>query len=140
MLDTLAPYATQIALVLTALALGAVWVTAIASPNCSFDKLDGSRADRHVRELLSQTALPIAVLMFIAGGAFLVATSIAAAITAFITGFGFFTNRWMLAPRVGKLPPGAKSSRKGQRMVTVSFTLMFALTAVITLVLGFIGI
>lgn len=140
MLETLRPYATQGGLIFAALALGAVWVAAIASPNCSFDKLNGARADTHVRELLNQTATPIAFLMAASGTFFLVAMSLAAGATAWLTAFGFFSNRWMLAPRTGKLPPGAKSSRKEQRRVSVAITLIFAIGAIATLVLGLIGI
>jgi hypothetical protein len=35
-----------------ALAIGASWVAAVVSPNLSFDKLTGARADGHVRELI----------------------------------------------------------------------------------------
>jgi hypothetical protein len=138
-MEALAPYARQLGIIAAALALGAAYVAAIASPNCSFDKLDGSRADRHVRELLSQTSFPLSVMMLVAAAGFFIGGALAAAITSSVTAFGFFSSRWMLAPRKGKLPPGAKSSRKGQRMVSVSFTLMFAAGALVALVLGVAG-
>ena len=64
-----------IALITCAMAIGASWVASIASPNCSFDKLTGARADSHVRELLYRTASPIAGLMLVSGALFLLATS-----------------------------------------------------------------
>ncbi|MEZ5946400.1 MAG: hypothetical protein R3C13_04370 [Hyphomonas sp.] len=140
MLEQIARFATHLGLVFTSLAVGAAWVAAIASPNCSFDKLDGSRADRHVRELLNQTAIPIAGMMLAAGAFFMLATSWAAGATAMLAAFGFYSTRWMLAPKVGKTPKGMKTSHKGQRAVSVSLTLVFMLIAVTAAVLGIIGI
>ncbi len=136
MLQTLTQFASDLGLIFCALSVGAAWVTTIASPNCSFDKLDGSRADRHVRELLRQTSVPMAAMMTIAGAFFLLATSWAAGATAFIAAFGFYSNVWMLAPKTGKAPHGSKSSPKAQRAVSVSFSLIFALAAVIAAILG----
>lgn len=140
MLQNLAALASQLGLIFCALAIGSSWVASIASPNCSFDKLDGSRADRHVRELLRQTALPIAGLMLAAGAFFLLAASWAAGGTAFLAAFGFYSTRLMLAPKKGKLPPGHKSSPKSQRAVSVSLSLMFMAIAVIAAILGMVGI
>jgi hypothetical protein len=140
MFSALQPLFAQIGLVFASLAIGATWITAIAAPNCSFDKLDGSRADTHVRDLLRQTAVPIAVLMAIGGAGFLLGGSIGAGVTALTTAFGFLANRWMLAPRNGKLPTGVKGSRTGQRTVSVSFALMFALVGIGAIILGLVGI
>ena len=140
MLKNLGDLSAQLGLIFCALAIGASWVASIASPNCSFDKLDGSRADRHVRELLNQTAIPIAGMMLAAGAFFLLATSWAAAATAMLAAFGFYSARLMLAPKVGKTPHGAKTSRKGQRAVSVSLSLMFMLVAVVAAILGVIGV
>ena len=46
---TLQSVLNNLALMACALAIGASWVAAIVSPNCSFDKLTGARADGHVR-------------------------------------------------------------------------------------------
>ena len=140
MFQGLAAITTSLGLVFSAMAIGASWVAAIASPNCSFDKLDGSRADRHVRELLHQTSTPIAGMMLASGAFFLLATSWAAGITALLAAFGFFSNRWMLAPKTGKNPKGVKTSRKSQRQVSVSFSLIFTLIAIVSASLGVIGI
>ena len=138
MLQGISATATHLGLLFGAMAIGASWVAAIASPNCSFDKLDGSRADRHVRELLLQTSTPIAGMMLASGAFYLLATSWAAAITALLAAFGFFSNRWMLAP--GKKTKGVRTSRKDQRAVSVSFSLMFALVAIVSAVLGMVRI
>ncbi|MCA8900985.1 MAG: hypothetical protein KDA53_07005 [Hyphomonas sp.] len=140
MLQNLTALASQLGLIFCALAIGASWVAAIAAPNCSFEELDGSRADRHVRELLNQTAIPIAGMMLAAGALFLLATSWAAGGTAFLAAFGFYATRMMLAPKQGKAPPGHKTSRKGQRAVSVSLSLMFMVVAVIAAILGMVGI
>ena len=140
MIQEFAKLATQLGLIFSALAVGASWVAAIASPNCSFDKLDGSRADRHVRELLHQTSTPIAGMMLAAGACFLLATHWAAGVTALLAAFGFYSNRWMLAPKTGKAPHGSRTSRKGQRAVSVSLTLIFTLVAIVAAILGMVGI
>ena len=140
MIQELAKLATYMGLIFSALAIGASWVATIAAPNCSFDELDGSRADRHVRELLHKTSTPIAGMMLASGACFLLATSWAAGVTALLAAFGFYSNRWMLAPKTGKAPPGSRTSRKGQRAVSVSLSLVFMLVAVTAAVLGMVGL
>lgn len=140
MITEIQQYAGGLGVAASAMAIGAGWVVTIASPNCSFDKLDGSRADRHVRELLHQTATPIAAIMLAAAALFALATSWAAAVTAALAAFGFFSTRLMLAPKEGKNPKGVKTRRKDQRAVSVSLSLMFMLIAVIAGILGLIGI
>ena len=80
MFEGISTTATDLGLLCGAMAIGSSWVAAIASPNCSFDKLDGSRADRHVRELLLQTSTPIAGMMLASAAFYLLATSWAAAV------------------------------------------------------------
>ena len=140
MFQNLSDLASSLGLIFCAIAIGAAWVAAIASPNCSFDELDGSRADRHVRELLRQTSAPMAGLMLASAALFALATSWAAAGTALVTAFGFFANRWMLAPRKGKKPRGERTSRKDQRAMSVSFSLVFTLSAIIAATLGVFGV
>ncbi|MAN45155.1 MAG: hypothetical protein GYB49_12460 [Alphaproteobacteria bacterium] len=140
MLQGFAATSTHLGLICCAMAIGASWVAAIASPNCSYDKLDGSRADRHVRELLHMTSTPIAGMMLASGSLFLLSSSWAAGVTALLAAFGFFSNRWMLAPKTGKNPKGVRTSRKGQRAVSVSLSLMFTLIAIIAAILAMVGI
>ncbi|MEQ9436225.1 hypothetical protein [Hyphomonas sp.] len=140
MITEIQQYAGGLGVAASAMAIGAGWVVTIASPNCSFDRLDGSRADGHVRELLHQTATPIAAIMLAATALFVLATSWAAAVTAGLAAFGFFSTRLMLAPKEGKNPKGVRTSRKDQRAVSVSLSLMFMLIAVISGILGLIGI
>jgi len=71
---------------------------------------------------------------------FAIATSWAATVTAALAAFGFFSTRLMLAPKEGKNPKGVRTSRKDQRAVSVSLSLMFMLIAVIAGILGLIGI
>lgn len=140
MFQNLAAIASNLGLIFCALAVGASWVAAIAAPNCSFEELDGSRADRHVRELLYTTSTPIAGMMLAAGACFLLAAHWGAGATAMLAAFGFYSNRWMLAPKTGKAPKGTRTSRKGQRAVSVSLSLIFMLVAVIAAILGMIGL
>jgi hypothetical protein len=89
---------------------------------------------------LHQTANPIAAIMLAATALFALATSWAAAVTAALAAFGFFSTRLMLAPKEGKNPKGVRTRRKDQRAVSVSLSLMFMLIAVIAGILGLIGI
>ncbi|KCZ90078.1 hypothetical protein [Hyphomonas johnsonii] len=140
MVQEIQNYAGGLGVAASAMAIGAAWVVTIASPNCSYDKLDGSRADGHVRELLHQTAIPIACMMLAAGALFALATSWVACATALLAAFGFYATRMMLAPKVGKNPKGVRTRRKDQRAVSVSLSLMFTLIAVIAAILGLIGL
>ncbi len=140
MIGPLSEFANNVGLLLLGVAIGAVWVAAIASPNCSFDKLDGSRADRHVRELLYQTATPIGFLALSAAIAFVLGGSWIAAACAAVSGFGFFSTRLMLAPKEGRGPPGTRTRRKEQRGTSVSLSLMFEVFAVLGAILGAFGV
>ena len=140
MLQSLQTLSNGIALITCAMAIGASWVAAIASPKCSFDKLTGARADTHVRELLYRTATPIAGMMLISGALFLVATSWIAGAVALVSSFGFFSTRMMLAPKEGKTPKGVRTRRKEQRGSSVLLSLMFTLAAAAAAVLGLFGL
>jgi amino acid permease len=140
MLGQLSPFVNAIALICAAMAIGASWVATIASPNCSFDKLDGSRADRHVRELLYQTAIPIAGMMLAAAALFVLAGSYIAGATAAIAAFGFYSTRMMLAPKQGRNPRGVRTQRKDQRGTSVILSLMFTIVAIISALLGAFGV
>lgn len=140
MLYSLQTLAGGIALISCAMAIGASWVASIASPNCSFDKLTGARADSHVRELLYRTATPIAGMMLASGALFLIATSWIAGSVALVSAFGFFSTRMMLAPKEGKNPQGVRTRRKEQRGSSVLLSLMFTLAAVAAAVLGLFGV
>lgn len=136
MFESLQIYANFIGVGLAAMSVGASWVSAIASPNCSYDKLDGSRADRHVRELIYSTALGISGMLLGSGMLFLLGTSWIAAVTALMAAFGFYATRMMLAPKAGKNKRGVKTSRKKQRAYSVSFSLVFTVVAFAAMVLG----
>lgn len=128
------------ALIACAMAIGASWVASVVSPNCSFDKLTGARADTHVRELLYRTATPIAGLMLVSGSLFLLAASWIAGAVALVSSFGFFGTRMMLAPKTGKNPKGVRTRRKEQRGSSVMLSLMFTLAAVTAALLGLFGV
>ena len=136
----LANISNGIGIAFNGMAIGAAFVSAIAAPNAGFDKLTGGRADTFIRELLYRTANPQAVMMLVAALAFFFGSSWVAGATALIGAFGFYSNRMMLAPKEGKLPRGAKTSRKGQRMMSVSLALMFLLIALVSIILGVIGV
>ena len=140
MLQSLQTLSNSIALITCAMAIGASWVASIASPNCSFDKLTGARADTHVRELLYRTATPIAGMMLVSGALFLLATSWIAGMVALVSSFGFFSTRMMLAPKEGKNPKGVRTRRKEQRGSSVMLSLMFAVAAVAAALLGLFGL
>lgn len=132
----LATLLNTIALMVCGLAIGASWVASVVSPNLSFDKLTGGRADGHVRELIHRTSPQLGFLMVVAGGLFLFASSLVAGIVSFVAAFGFYATRMMLAPKEGKNAPGVRTKRKEQRGTSVGLVLMFTATAFIAAVLG----
>lgn len=140
MLQTLQTLSGGVALIFCAMTIGASWVASVVSPNCSFDKLTGARADTHVRELLYRTATPLSGMMLVAAALFLLATSWVSAVVALISSFGFFATRMMLAPKEGKNPKGVRTRRKEQRGSSVMLSLMFTAAAVIAAVLGLFGL
>lgn len=141
MFDMLQAYAGDIATLMFGLAAGGAWAAVIAAPNVSYDRLDASRADGHVRTLLLETCTPISGLLLAAAALSLLAGHMAAAIVAGVGAFGFFTNRWTLAAKKkGEAPPGVRQKKKTQRVVAVSFSLIFAVVALAGAVLSIIGI
>lgn len=140
MFEQIQSYANALGVALSAMTVGASWVASIASPNCSYDKLDGSRADGHVRELIYQTATPIAGMSLGAGMLYLLGQSWVAAATVMLAAFGFYATRMMLAPKHGSNPKGVKTSRKSQRAYSVTLSLVFTAVAIIGLILGVIGV
>jgi hypothetical protein len=140
MLDSLQPLLNNLGLMTAALAIGASWVASIVSPNCSFDKLTGARADGHVRELIHRTSPQLGFLMAVSGALFLFAASWIAGIVSFVAAFGFYATRMMLAPKEGKNPHGVRTRRKEQRGTSVALSLTFTATALTAAVLGLFGI
>lgn len=125
------------------LAVGCAWVAAVASPNCSYDKLDYSRADSHVRELLERTSTLIAGLLLAGTALAILGGSRGAAILSALAAAGFFSNRWTLSPMKSRqVAPGVKRApkKKTQRVVAVSLSLMFGAAAAIAGVLAVFGV
>ncbi len=116
------------------------WTAAVIVANMAFDGLDVQRADRHLRRVLVGAAGFQAILAFAAGGTALLGGAFAAAITAAVAGLGFLSNMWTLAPRKGKLPPGARRNEKARRGLAVSLTLMVTIAVMAAGVLAVLGI
>lgn len=141
MLETIRDFGQSGAVLLLGLATGAAWIMAIVAPNVSYDRLDASRADGHIREMLKAGSDPIAVILLAAGALAILGGALVAGITSFLAAFGFFTNRWTLASfKPGETPPGARRRRKTQRVVAVSLTLMFSLVTALAAVLALLGL
>ena len=141
MLEMIRDFGQGGAVLLIGMATGAAWIAAIAAPNCSYDRLDASRADGHVRQLLKTTSDPIAVLLLAAAALCVLGGAIGAGITSGVAALGFFSNRWTLASfKRGETPPGARRRRKTQRVAAVSLTLMFTLVCAIAGVMAIMGI
>jgi hypothetical protein len=130
----------NLALMTCAVAIGASWVASIVSPNCSFDKLTGARADGHVRELIHRTSPQLGFLMAVSGGLFLFASSLIAGIVSIVAAFGFYATRMLLAPKEGKNAPGVRTRRKEQRGTSVALSLTFTAASMIAAVLGLFGL
>lgn len=122
------------------LAIGGAWMAAVVSPNCSFDKLTGARADTHVRELLYRALLPVGLMMLVSAGLFLISGSWAAAIASALSAFGFLATRLMLAPKKGRNPRGVPTRRRDQRAISVLLCLMFMLSSLVAVLLGLSGL
>lgn len=140
MFENLQTLFNNLGLITSALAIGASWVASIVSPNCSFDKLTGARADGHVRELIHRTSPQLGFLMAVSGILFLLAASWIAGIVAIVAAFGFYATRMMLSPKEGKNAPGVRTRRKEQRGMSVSLSLIFTIAAVTAAILGLFGV
>lgn len=140
MLENLHSLLNSLGLITGSLAVGASWVASIVSPNCSFDKLTGARADGHVRELIHRTSPQTGFLMVVTGALFLFASSLVAGIVALVAAFGFYATRMMLAPKEGKNAPGVRTRRKEQRGTSVGLFLTFTAASIVAIVLGLLGL
>lgn len=141
MFDALQTVAGGLAVLLAGLATGAAWVVTIVSPNCSFDRLDYSRADGHVRELLKSASGPIAAVLLASAALAVLGGAYGSAVLSGLAALGFFSNRWTLsATRSGARPPGVRQRKKTQRVVAVGFSLMFAGVAGVAAALAVFGV
>ncbi len=141
MLSALQSVAGALAAVVAGIAAGGAWVASVAAPNCSFDRLDYSRADGHVRQLLRDIAPQLAALLLAAAALSVLAGAFGAAVLSGLSAVGFFTNRWTLAPRDrSRVPPGVRQRKKSQRVVAVGFSLMFTGVAMVAAVLAAFGV
>ena len=140
MLEAIRTFGQSGAILLLGLAVGAAWITTIVAPNTSYDELDNADADHHVRELLRASSDPIAVTLLVACALAILGGALAAGVSAGIAAFGFFTNRWTLgsgSPSTRKKQDG--TAGKTQRVLAVSFTLVFSLVAAVSAVLAVLG-
>jgi len=141
MFNWFAAFAGELGALFAGVAAGMAWVACVIAPNVSHDRLDASRADGHIRQLILSVSTVTSGLLLAATAFSVLAFNFGAGICAGLAAFGFFTNRWTLAPKKkGEAPPGVRQSRKTRRTVAVSFSLMFTLVAVAAAVLGTFGI
>ncbi len=141
MLATLQSHLGSITILLIGIAVGAGWICAILAPNVFYEKLDGSRANTQVKNLLRTGSTPIAGLLLAAACCAFLSGLLVSGILALISSLGFFLNRWTLAGfKRGDTPPGAKRRRSSQRIVAVSLSLLFLLTASIAGLLAAFGV
>ncbi len=137
MFETIQSTASAFAGVLAGAAAGLAWGVGVMAPNCSFDRLDYSRADGHVRQLLKDGSAMISALLLAAAALGVLGGAYGSAILSLLAAIGFFTNRWTLAPRKKtEGAPGLRQRKKSQRIVAVSLSLMFAAVAAIAAVLA----
>ncbi|MEL6211417.1 MAG: hypothetical protein AAFR44_14815 [Pseudomonadota bacterium] len=141
MFETIQSTAGGFAIAASALATGAAWIACIAAPNCSFDRLDYSRADGHVRQLLKDASGQIAVILLAACALAAIAGAYGSATLSGLAAAGFLTNSWTLAPRKrSESPPGVRQKKKSQRIVAVSLSLMFTAVSAIASILAVFSI
>lgn len=141
MFETIQTVSGALAATLAGLATGAAWVVTVAAPNCSFDRLDYSRADGHVRDLLAATSPQIAGVLLAAAALAMLGQAYGSAVLCVLAAGGFFSNTWTLARRKkSEAPPGVRQRKKTQRIVAVWFSLMFGLVAAIAAMLAVFGV
>ncbi|MGB3626787.1 MAG: hypothetical protein WA989_13210 [Henriciella sp.] len=133
MLEGMRDLAQALSIALFGFSSGCAWVAAIVAPNTSYDRLDYSRAEGHVRVLLTSASNHVAFVLIAASALAVLAGAVGAGIVGALAAGGFFTNRWTLAPRKKseRAPAGTKARDKTKRVVAVSLTLIFTLVAVI---------
>lgn len=133
MLDGLREISHLTSIALFGFGCGCAWIAAIVGPNTSYDRLDASRADGHVRLLLTNASGHVAFALLAASALAVLAGAIGAGIVGALAAAGFFTNRWTLAARKKseRAPPGVRARDKTKRVVAVSLTLIFTLVAAI---------
>ena len=142
MFSALSEFAADIAIALLGLAVGAGWVVVILSPNSSYDGNDSTaRADTQIKRLLKDSCIPITLILLAAGAFAILGRSWIAGASAFLAAFGFYSNRWTLAPKKrGSTPTGVRTRRKDQQRLAMGFSLVFLMVAVIALVLAVFGL
>lgn len=133
MLDGLRDLAQALSIALFGFSSGCAWIAAIVAPNTSYDRLDYSRADGHIRLLLVNSSGHVAFTLLAATALAFLAGAVGAGIVGGLAAAGFFSNRWTLAPRTKeeRAPKGVRTREKTKRVVAVSLTLIFTLIAVI---------
>ena len=122
-------------------ATGLAWGIGVMAPNCSFDRLDYSRADGHARQLLKDGSGLVSGLLLASAALAILGGAFGAGILAVLAAAGFFTNRWTLAPRKKtEGAPGLRQRKKSQRIVAVSLSLIFAGVSGLAGVLAVLGV
>ncbi len=130
MLGSIQSLAAGFAAMFAAGAAGLAWGIGVMAPNCSFDRLDYSRADGHVRQLLKDGSGVISGMLLAAAALAILGGAYGSAVLSVIAAGGFFTNRWTLSPRQkSEGAPGLRQRKKSQRIVAVSLSLIFAAVA-----------
>ena len=141
MFASLQSHLEGITILLIGIAVGGGWICAILAPNVFYEKLDGSRANTQVKNLLRSGSTPIAGLLLAGACCAFLSGLLVSGILSLIASLGFFLNRWTLAGfKRGDTPPGAKRRRSSQRIVAVSLSLLFLLTASAAGVMATFGI
>ncbi|MAP95127.1 MAG: hypothetical protein CMK07_09270 [Ponticaulis sp.] len=141
MFENLQDILTSFAALLCGFATGGAWIGVVVVPNESFDHMDYSRADRHVRDVLKSGSTAIAGTLLAASAFAVLGGSFGAAAIAALACFGFFTNRWTLSKRTEpSSPPGTRQRKKSQRIVAVALSLMFGLAAAAAGIMAVFGI
>lgn len=130
MLENLQDVLASLAALACGIAAGGTWIGVVVVPNESFDHMDYTRADRHVREVLKSGSTAIAGTLLAGSALSVLAGAFGAGAVAALAAFGFFTNRWTLAKRAApSAPPGTRQRKKSQRIVAVALSLMFGVAA-----------
>ena len=136
MLETFRTMSAEISVLLIGLATGITFTTTIVAPNVSFDRLDGQRANGHVRSLIRSGSSIAATIYVICACLFLIGGAYGAASLSTLAAFGFFTNLWTLAPSKRVKGVSVSGREKSKRVIAISMSIMFMFVGLIAGIIG----
>lgn len=126
----------DVGVLLAGLATGIALTITVIAPNTSFDRLDGQRANGHVRALLRSGSFAVGFIYIAAAMLFLISAAYGAGSLSALAAFGFFTNFWTLAPSKRIKGVSVSGREKSKRVIAMSMSIMFMLAGLVSGIIG----